>query len=547
MSESEASRHDPAPVRRRPGRPGAGFVVIPNPATDQLGDLVVRAIVERHPQLDRDPTITNGRVSATPLDVLRGVLAGSGAFVVVRTAIEEWFSAISRATGLGEGVVPAESLVHAGVTDDALMSELAALLTAPELLTAEEARRRGTPPEPPPTRLPLERIAAEIAEQAGERVVARVAATFGPAFLEWLQQITTPAPPVPQQPRRRRPARRPRRAPQATFPAARELGLALTDGPTGRYWSVMPAEVGIVHAITGRSSLRTELVGAAMAEWFGMPAAPQALMDEIAAAGLPAALLLHEVVALVLEHPGYVDVALDDLIPAAGWGRPRSTVDRAEKRRRIWRWLTIYHAARVIGGRWRPRPGRGGDPMPMRDALIVLGGVSVEGQLSLDGSAPPAMVTIGAGPYLAEHRSDRRMLTSIADVRRIAAIPAGKVSGAWAQALSLTLDQHWRQSATAPTGPLPLSREELLETFRPSPTVRDVLAGNNPDRARRYFTDALRDARKAGAIGPYVEPSRISTRQGWAEAWLAECVEISPPSDVADDLAAIARAAERLR
>jgi hypothetical protein len=536
--------------------PAADLVVHTDPVADVLGELVVRAIAERHPELGgENRTVTNGRTSVTPLDVLRGALAGAGAHVIVRVGLDELFQALSREAGLG-GAFPREFVEAIGVQSDAQLVELVALMQAspPIVQRASDVVQGGAtrppssvPPAQPPTDLPLVEVAAAIAERVGERLTARLVEQFAPSFLEWLGTISATPAAIPRRPRRRGTAARAARAPQATFPAARELGLALADGPTGRYWTALPADVGIVHALAG-ATLRTELVGSAMAEWFGAACTPPALLAELQRAGLPAVLLLNEAIALVLEHRDYVEIALDDLIPAAGWSRPRSAKERTQMRARIWRWLTIFHAARVIGGRWRTRPGRAGDPVPMRDSLVVIGGIPAEGgQLALDGSEVPEWVSLGAGPYLAEHRGNRRMLTDVGSVRRIAAIPAGKPAGAWAQAIALTLNQHWRTHAASPGRAQHLSREQLLDTFQPQPTVHEILTSPNPDRARRYFTGALRDARLARAIGRYVEPPPLPGRQGWAEAWLRERVDIQPPGEVADDLSAIAAAAARNR
>jgi hypothetical protein len=531
----------------RKAAPHETHLLYTDPVADALGERIVAAIAERYPELGTTRSVTNGSVSCTPLDVLRGLLPGGGSHMIVRHGLDRLFQSLDE-KARGPGPFPPDWLQAAGLGNHDQVVELVQLMQAPLPVVLHAVQPvEAVAPDDPPTDLPLDLVAAAVAERVGEQLVAQLVEQVGPGFLEWLGTISATPPAIPRRPRRRGPTARAARAPQATFPAARELGLALADGPSGRSWAALPADVGIVHALAD-ATLRTELVGSAMAEWFGAACTPPALLAELQRAGLPAVLLLNEAIALVLEHSDYVEIALDDLIPAAGWSRPRSARERTQMRARIWRWLTIFHAARVIGGRWRTRPGRGGDPVPMRDSLVVIGGIPAEGgQLALDGSEVPEWVSLGAGPYLAEHRGNRRMLTDVGSVRRIAAIPAGKPAGAWAQALALTLNQHWRTHAAAPGSELHLSREQLLDTFQPQPAVHEILAGPNPRRTREYFAAALRLAKAGQAIGGYSEPPPTPDRQGWAATWLTEVVDVRPPDDVAIDLSEIAAAAARHR
>jgi hypothetical protein len=408
-------------------------------------------------------------------------------------------------------------------------------------------------------------------KQLADRVVRFLANEFtsahadsGPENLRWLDQLVTtlensgPSPglgPPTTGPRQR--LNVPEIVPQSTWPEAREITAALTDGPTGRNWTEMPQALGVVHALAG-SRFRTELVGAAMNDWFGAPATPPELFAELRAAGLPAALLLHVCIATTLEQPGLVEVEMDDLIRAVGW-TPRSTDERATMRRRIWRWLTIYAAARVIGERSRRRPYR--DPMTgesrrlvSRDSLLMVGGVEIDlQQLALDGSEPPVTVSIAAGAFPGRYRGNHRVLTYFGNVRALAAIPAGKPSGAWAQAIGLALNQHWREHAAyadADGGCAvlpPITRQALLDTFPPAPTVYEVLSGQNPKRARDYFAQAIGLLVKRGVIGHFREPEPIPDRKGWANRWLAQYVEARPAWDGSQAAATIAQTAARIR
>jgi hypothetical protein len=418
-------------------------------------------------------------------------------------------------------------------------------------------------------RQPNEPLAGQTTAELADRVVNflgdefRSDRNYGTGKLGWLDQLVTTLESAesgrdtaPIAAARQRPPL-PDVVPQSTWPEAREITAALTDGPTGRNWSEMPDELGVVHALTG-SRFRTELVGSTLTEWFGAPATPPALFGELRAAGLPAALLLHVCIAITLEHPGLVEVHLDDLIRAVGW-TPRSTHERSTMRRRIWRWLTIYASARVIGERARRRPYR--DSMTgenrrlvSRDSLLMVGGVELdEQQLELDGSEPPITVDLAAGAFPGRYRDNRRVLTYFGNVRALAAIPAGKPSGAWAQAIGLALNQHWREhAARADTDGMsaelpPITRQALLDTFPPSPTVYEVLRGPNPKRARDYFAQAIDLLTKHGVIGQFSEPDPIADRKGWANRWLAELVDARPSTDGSQAAASIALTAARIR
>lgn len=317
--------------------------------------------------------------------------------------------------------------------------------------------------------------------------------------------------------------------PQSTWPEAREITAALADGPTGRGWSELPGALGLVHELS-RSRFRTELVAAAMAAWFGAPSTPAALREELAQAGLPAALLLHVAVAMILEQPGIVTVSLDDMVTAIGWA-PRSTAEREELRERVWRWLNIFTTMRVIGERGATyqdaMTGRS-QRLVSEDSLIAIVGIDRASELA---RRTPLQVSLTAGRFPDRYRGNHRVLTYFGNVRELAVIPAGKPSGAWAQAIGLALGQHWRDHAanSGSDGAAPaISRRALLDTIRAQPSVQEVLTGQHPKRAVTYYNQAIELLKQRGVIGDYVEPPSPRGRQGWAEAWLDQLVEVRP-------------------
>jgi hypothetical protein len=68
--------------------------------------------------------------------------------------------------------------------------------------------------------------------------------------------------------------------------------------------------------------------------------------------------------------------------------------------------------------------------------------------------------------------------------------------------------------------------------FPPSPTVDDVLRGPRPKRAQTYWREAIAQLRHAKAVGYYRELEPLAlTRKGWADAWLAQPLDIRPSNE----------------
>ena len=135
------------------------------------------------------------------------------------------------------------------------------------------------------------------------------------------------------------------------------------------------------------------------------------------------------------------------------------------------------------------------------------------------------------------------------DVRRVAAIPAGKPSGAWAQSAGLALHQKWRERAAAERGPGTFTRRELLDLFPPDPTLDDILASDTPHRARAFWRDAIGLLKQHGLLGHYREIGALEDkRQGWGDAWADQPLDLRPPAGEArDGVAEIASRAASVR
>jgi hypothetical protein len=297
--------------------------------------------------------------------------------------------------------------------------------------------------------------------------------------------------------------------------------------------------------------IQVRLNGGEHLDWWGVPATHDGLRDALQELGLPAVLLLFVGLGLAMEHPtGRATVAMDDLIRAIGV-EPRSTAERCIWRGRIWGWLLMFENMPVVG----KRPGKYRDPKTRKlidlvsaDPLMRVTGTRQGEQRSLDGSTPPLEVSIVLGEWAMHHCGNRQVLTTFGELLRIAKIPGGKPSGAWAQSIGMALQQRWRErSATADVREVgderhltarfgkAFTRRDLLTLYPPSPSVDEVLARDHPDRARKYWSDAIGILRDIGVIGHYQELApRGVTRQGWAEAWLDQPLDIRPTrADVA--------------
>jgi hypothetical protein len=370
---------------------------------------------------------------------------------------------------------------------------------------------------------------------------------------------------VPVKPRGRRPEPLPATLPQPTFAEVKAAVSGLADAPLGRGWSGVEGETAIRHQVAGES-IEVKFVSGPLVQWLGVPDRPESLWAKLHELGVPAAMLFYISVGAVLERPGLV-ITLDELISAIGQGENarRSTAERLRLRRQIWEWLAVFDAWRVIGRRQGKYP----DPITRElldlqtlDELVHVSGVGYPPgtQMSLGASATPSEVTLTAGPWLARFRGNRQVLSDFGEVRRLAAIPAGKPSGAWAQAIGLALQQCWRERAsyaevkhvgeakrlTVRLGTF--TRRKLLDLFPPRPTLDEVLTNANPARGRTYWNDAIKTLKKEKIIGSYHELEELGVgRQGWIEQWLDQPLDIRPDSDGLAAIAEIARSAKVAR
>lgn len=351
----------------------------------------------------------------------------------------------------------------------------------------------------------------------------------------------------------------PRHLPQFTFMEARNLAIAIADGPFLKRWKQIQTEGALAHRIEDKP-LQVRFAPAANPDFH---ATYDQLVTRIQGFNLSTVLLLNVAIGWVLQHERE-GLLLDDLIKAIGW-TPRSTEERRLMRGKLWEWLQAFDTMTV----WGKRPGKYLDPktrqavdLTSEDALIKIVGK----RFGIgDQSRIPIEVTWVAGPWLERFRGNSSVLQHFGDIQKIAGIASGKPSGSWAQSIGLALNQLWRERATQavirPTGEAvtvtaprsvsvefePFTRMELLGLFRSEPWVEDILRSDKPGRAREYWNAAIKKLKGAGVIGSYLERTRVTeSRQGWQDVWLHnQQLDIRPKEEAAKVIAKLARTAEK--
>jgi hypothetical protein len=339
----------------------------------------------------------------------------------------------------------------------------------------------------------------------------------------------------------------PKDLPQQTCMEVRNAAIAVADGRTLRRWSEVEGENSLDHEIPG-DPIHTRLSAGVGLDWWGLPATYVSLRDELRKLELPAVLLLNIMIGGALKER-HVTVAVDELIGRLGWN-PHSAAARDGMRRKIWRWILIFDSMKIYGKRpgvYIDRRTKKAIDLTSADALVKLTGVRGPTQPAFDNSSPPIEVSWVVGPWLDRFRDNKQVLQFFGEVDKLAAIPAGKPTGTWAQSIGLALNQLWRERARRATATragennrltvifdVPFTRYELLDMFRAAPWVEDILYGDNPSRAQQYWDGAIRILKRGGVINHYKEKSRQITPQrrlGWQEDWLHQELDIRPKDE----------------
>lgn len=139
--------------------------------------------------------------------------------------------------------------------------------------------------------------------------------------------------------------RLPEALPQQTFMEARNAGIAFADARRLRRWQEELGEIALRHVIPGEP-IHTKLTAGPALAWWGLPITYDSLRDELRSMELSGVLLLHNLIGAALQRH-QVTASLDELIHVIGWS-PRSVSERAEMRRKIWRWLLVFDSVDLL-------------------------------------------------------------------------------------------------------------------------------------------------------------------------------------------------------
>ena len=328
---------------------------------------------------------------------------------------------------------------------------------------------------------------------------------------------------------------------------------AAADARTGRNFIEAPGG-GLVHA-RGKAGY--------MVNYTDPEASVAELMHTLnERGGMDAVFVVAAAVQHALEHEGE-PVHIDDLLLDIGWDRTHG--GREEARQSLAATLLMFNAWAVVGTNWGtftdPKTGQAID-VSSRGPLFT-STILYPAQGTLDNSAPPVGATFTLGDFLRRVHRYPQVMASFSTYARLAKIRRGKPSGAWAAVIGLALLVRWRELASKPSTRVTtpgehnrltvrtqhFTRRYLLEAFPPEPTAAEVLASENPARAKKYWRDAIAILRREGIIGPapsdYQELGGTLPRKGWANLWLDEALEVRPsPACEGDFLALTERAGQ---
>ena len=336
---------------------------------------------------------------------------------------------------------------------------------------------------------------------------------------------------------------------QPTFQEVRNTARAICDGNRVNNWKPIEGEVALRHLVTGQP---LQVKFAPSSKWGSELQTRDDLFNELHQLGPDSALLLLFAITWV-QIQGHITTTLDELIRCIGW-TPRSTHERLEQRRTVWRWLLFFDSALVIGKRTESYK----DPATKKlldlsstDALIV-----ITGKRAVAANGVPYEVSFTAGPWLNRFSGNARILPSFGNLRNIAAIHPKQPSGSWGRTIGLSLNQLWREQALTATPDIvkrdriqsdasqrslrfrPFMRKTLLcEVFPASPAVEELLETEHPKRAMAYWNQAVAILRRRGVIGVYRELGQVGMgRTGWQADWLTQKLDIRPTPTAMEDL-----------
>lgn len=377
----------------------------------------------------------------------------------------------------------------------------------------------------------------------------------------------------------------PKELPHPTFMEARQVVWALSDGRDGRNWNQIEGAFQMFHQSAPGAPFSVHLDPSKnLLNWWQRSAEVQLIKAELENMTLAGVSLFCTVLSWLLES-GDVNTSLDELIAAIGRQEDarRSRAARHEWRENVWRWLLVFESLAVKGARpgiWREPEVKGEkrrkipeERLTSEDPLLLITGRRfVAGEEGEAGPLVPKEISLTLGAWAKQFKGNREILTTLGNVRDVAAIPCGKPSGDWAACAGLVLLQLWREQATkgAPSTYLSSTkkgendkkgpevealktrhftrRELLARSLRPDCDVQNILKSDTPRRAKEYWTRAMKELEERNIIGFYEELEPLgSNRANWQEAWLDQPLDIRPAEKVNADVLSIHKSAKNAR
>jgi hypothetical protein len=258
---------------------------------------------------------------------------------------------------------------------------------------------------------------------------------------------------------------------------------------------------------------------------------------------------------------GWID--LDDVMQVIGWYPSKfSAAERDQMRGRLWSYIAYGDRAIVTGARTNTYMDRATrEEIPTRIESPIWRVMSVENPVQrVSTGEVPRRVQLVISKEWEPLLTDERLTQYLPLGEVLGSIPSRRVAGDWARCMGLVLARLWRMSPreTMHTIELPNAqdksklesvwmcqieptRRELLTTYTPkTKTAEELLSSSNPQRAVKYWHDALALLHTYGFIANIGEPNRtvaqmLSPFKGqynWGENWLNEKVKIVPGSSI---------------
>lgn len=243
-------------------------------------------------------------------------------------------------------------------------------------------------------------------------------------------------------------------------------------------------------------------------------------------------------------------VNIDDVIAKIGLD-PRSTKERRQMREWAYKAVVEFGARAEVVGR------RAGRTYKDHDGKEIDTYIAVTPWAMMNPERPVQPGLFGDVPVSVELVASREWtaLTTAPATRQflpcgevLGSIPPRQAAGAWARVVGLAFMNFKRRH---PTGRLQPTRRQMLTEFTPakSPPI-EILEGNDPGRAVRYWRDALRILVERGILADAGEAAQpdAPAGYGWQEAWLNAKVDLQPGALLLDPVKdrALARAEKAL-